>query len=60
VAVAAPGCGYVAVRLGERAQRIGGLLEGYRTVRGRRGVLRTVVARRAEVVRAAGAVLALP
>jgi glycerol-3-phosphate O-acyltransferase / dihydroxyacetone phosphate acyltransferase len=60
VAVAAPGCGYVAVRLGERAQRIGGLLEGYRTVRDRRGVLRTVVARRAEVVRAAAAVLALP
>ncbi len=52
-AVAAPVCGYVTVRLAERVQRIGGLLEGYHTVRGRRAVLSTVVAHRADVVRAA-------
>ena len=34
-ALAAPLCGYVSVRLAERVQRIGGLLEGYRIVRAR-------------------------
>jgi glycerol-3-phosphate O-acyltransferase/dihydroxyacetone phosphate acyltransferase len=57
VAVAAPVCGYATVRLAERIKRIGGLLEGYRTVTARRAVLSTVVAHRADVVRAARAVL---
>jgi glycerol-3-phosphate O-acyltransferase / dihydroxyacetone phosphate acyltransferase len=60
VALAAPACGYATVRLGERLTRIGGLVAGARTVRDRRGVLATVVAHRAEVVRTACAVLARP
>jgi 1-acyl-sn-glycerol-3-phosphate acyltransferase len=60
VAVAAPLCGYLTVRLAERVQRIGGLVEGYRTVKDRRDVLATVVAHRAAVVGAATAVRATP
>jgi glycerol-3-phosphate O-acyltransferase/dihydroxyacetone phosphate acyltransferase len=59
-AVAAPLCGYVTVRLAERVARIGGLVEGYRTVKGRRAVLDTVFAHRTSVVDAAGAVLVAP
>lgn len=55
--LAAPACGYAAVRLGERVKRIGGLLEGYRIVSDRQGVMATVAAHRAEVVRTALAVL---
>jgi len=60
VAVAAPLCGCVTVRLAERITRIGGLVEGYRTVKGRRAVLDTVFAHRTSVVDAAGAVLVAP
>jgi glycerol-3-phosphate O-acyltransferase / dihydroxyacetone phosphate acyltransferase len=59
-AVAAPLCGYVTVRLAERITRIGGLVEGYRIVKGRRAVLDTVFAHRTSVVDAAGAVLVAP
>jgi len=57
VAVALPVCGYATVRLGERIKRIGGLVEGYRTVDNRRAVLSTVVAHRQAVIDAAGAAL---
>jgi glycerol-3-phosphate O-acyltransferase / dihydroxyacetone phosphate acyltransferase len=60
VAVAAPLCGYVTVRLAERITRIGGLVEGYRIVKGRRAVLDTVLAHRTSVVDAAAAVLVAP
>jgi 1-acyl-sn-glycerol-3-phosphate acyltransferase len=56
-AVVAPLCGYLTVRLAERVRRIGGLLEGYRTVKDRRDVIATVVAHRADVVSAASHVL---
>ena len=49
-AMAAPLCGYVTVRMAERVKRIGGLVEGYRTVKGRRAVLDTVFAHRTSVV----------
>ncbi len=58
--IAAPLCGYVTVRVAERISRIGGLVEGYRTVRSRNAVLGTVLAHRASVVDAASAVLTLP
>jgi hypothetical protein len=58
VAVASPLSGYVAVRLNERVRRIGGVVEGYRTVKGRRAVLATVFAHRQDVVDAAGALVA--
>jgi glycerol-3-phosphate O-acyltransferase / dihydroxyacetone phosphate acyltransferase len=56
-AVGAPACGYVAVRLAERVRRIGGALEGVRFVRNRGHLLASVLADRAAVVAAAGAVL---
>jgi 1-acyl-sn-glycerol-3-phosphate acyltransferase len=59
-AVGSPLCGYVTVRLAERVQRIGGLLEGARTVRDRGTVLATVAAHRADVVSAATSVLSAP
>jgi 1-acyl-sn-glycerol-3-phosphate acyltransferase len=59
-AVVAPLCGYVTVRVAERISRVGGLVEGYRTVRGRSAVLASVFAHRASVVEAARAVLASP
>jgi len=48
-ALAAPPCGYVAVRLRERVLRMGGLVEGYRRVREHRDVLDSVIAHRAAV-----------
>jgi 1-acyl-sn-glycerol-3-phosphate acyltransferase len=60
-AVLAPLCGYTAVRLDERAKRIGGIIEGYRTVTRRRGgTLDTVLADRRRVVDAARAVAGRP
>ena len=56
-AVAAPLCGYMAVRLFERAKRVGGLLAGYRTVTGRKDVLDSVFAHRRSVVTSASALL---
>ena len=60
VALAAPLCGYVAVRLAERVKRIGGLVEGYQTVKGRRDLIASVVAHRSEVVDAARAAVSAP
>jgi glycerol-3-phosphate O-acyltransferase/dihydroxyacetone phosphate acyltransferase len=57
VAAGAPACGYVSVRLAERVKRIGGVLEGYRTLSGRRDVLDSVVSDRASFVTAATRVL---
>jgi 1-acyl-sn-glycerol-3-phosphate acyltransferase len=57
VALGLPWCGYVAVRLAERVKRIGGVVEGYRTVRARRAVLSSVVTQRSAVVTAARTVL---
>jgi glycerol-3-phosphate O-acyltransferase/dihydroxyacetone phosphate acyltransferase len=59
VALAAPLCGYATVRLAERAQRIGGLLEGYRAIRGHRGDLESILAHRSTVVDAAAELLAI-
>ena len=59
-AVAAPLCGYVAVRLLERVKRIGGLVEGYRTIREHRDVLDSVLAHRAAVVEDARTALLTP
>ena len=56
-AVAAPLCGYVAVRLLERLKRTGGLVEGYRTVKEHGDILDSVLAHRATVVEDALAVL---
>ena len=56
-AVLAPLCGYTALRLAERAKRIGGVVEGYRTVTRRRGgALDAVLADRRRVVDGARAV----
>jgi hypothetical protein len=49
-AVAAPLCGYVAVRLIERVKSIEGLVQGYRTVRERQDVLGSVIAHRKSVM----------
>jgi hypothetical protein len=57
-AVAAPVCGYAAVRLHERVRRVGGLLEGYRTVRADRAVIASVKEHRAAVTAASESVLA--
>ncbi len=57
VAVAAPWCGYVALRVGERVKRTGGVVEGYRMLRGRRTVVATALAHRAAVVAEAHALL---
>jgi glycerol-3-phosphate O-acyltransferase/dihydroxyacetone phosphate acyltransferase len=59
-AAAAPMCGYVAVRLLERVKRIGGAVEAYRMLEGRRAVVATALAHRATVVEAARRVLAGP
>jgi glycerol-3-phosphate O-acyltransferase / dihydroxyacetone phosphate acyltransferase len=56
-AVVAPWCGYVAVRLGERVKRIGGVLEGYRMLKGRRSVVATALQHRAAVVAEAHSLL---
>jgi glycerol-3-phosphate O-acyltransferase/dihydroxyacetone phosphate acyltransferase len=51
--LAAPLCGYATVRLAERAQRIGGLVEGYRAVRRHRTDMESLLDQRAKVVEAA-------
>jgi glycerol-3-phosphate O-acyltransferase / dihydroxyacetone phosphate acyltransferase len=56
-AVAAPWCGYVAVRSGERVKRIGGMAEGYRMLKGRRSVVAIALQHRAAVVAEAHALL---
>jgi glycerol-3-phosphate O-acyltransferase / dihydroxyacetone phosphate acyltransferase len=60
VAVAAPWCGYVAVRLGERVKRIGGVAEGYRMLKGRRSVVATALQHRGAVVAEAHSLLRVP
>jgi glycerol-3-phosphate O-acyltransferase / dihydroxyacetone phosphate acyltransferase len=59
-AVAAPWCGYVAVRLGERVKRIGGVAEGYRMLKDRRSVVATALQHRAAVVAEVHALLREP
>ena len=49
-ALAAPWCGYVALRLGERVKRIGGVVEGYRIMKGRGSVVEGALLHRAAVV----------
>jgi 1-acyl-sn-glycerol-3-phosphate acyltransferase len=56
-AVAASWCGYVAMQLGERVKRIGGVVEGYRMLKGRRSVVATALQHRAAVVAEAYALL---
>jgi glycerol-3-phosphate O-acyltransferase / dihydroxyacetone phosphate acyltransferase len=56
-ATAAPICGYAAVRLHERLRRVGGLLEGYHTVRQRRKMIDSVMEHRAAVTAAARSVV---
>jgi glycerol-3-phosphate O-acyltransferase/dihydroxyacetone phosphate acyltransferase len=56
-AVAAPLCGFVAVRLIERVKRIGGVVEWYRALRLRRDVLATALLHRAAVVQDVHAVM---
>ncbi len=51
--LAAPLSGYAALRLAERAEAVGGWMEGARIVRARRVVLPTVLAHRADLVRRA-------
>jgi hypothetical protein len=50
-ALAAPLCGFVAVRFLERVRRTGGLVEGCRIIRAHRNMLEPVLAHRASVVR---------
>ena len=59
-AVAAPWCGYVAVRLGERVKRVGGVVEGYRILQGRRSVVATALVHRAALVTEACALMRGP
>jgi hypothetical protein len=53
VALAAPLCGYATVRVAERAQRIGGLVGGYRAFRENRPALARLLDHRSKVVEAA-------
>ena len=57
-AAAAPLCGYLAVRLHERVRRVGGLVQGYRTMRAHGTVIDSVKEHRAAVTAASGLVLA--
>jgi hypothetical protein len=50
VAIAAPLCGYITVWLTERVKGVGGLVDGYRTVRQRRDVIDSVLVHRKAVV----------
>jgi glycerol-3-phosphate O-acyltransferase / dihydroxyacetone phosphate acyltransferase len=59
-AVAAPWCGYVAVRVAERVKRIGGVAEGYRMLKGRRSVVATALQHRGAVVAEARSLLREP
>ncbi len=56
-AFGAPLCGYVAVRLFERVKRVGGLLGGYRAMRGRGSVRESISTDRQAVVDAANRIL---
>jgi hypothetical protein len=58
--VACPACGYLTVRMIERARRLGGLLAGYRVVRDRGAVVQSVVDRRAAMVAGVHAAVADP
>ena len=60
VALAAPLCGFLTVRLLERVRRFGGVVEGYRIVQAHRNVLGPVLAHRATVVREARSILRQP
>ena len=55
--VAAPACGYVAVRFSERVKRLGGAVAGARAVRARGGAVDSVLANRRTVVDLATSVL---
>jgi glycerol-3-phosphate O-acyltransferase/dihydroxyacetone phosphate acyltransferase len=55
-----PASGYVTVHFFERLQRIGGVVEATRLARGRRPTLTSVLACRAAVIEAAGALLSVP
>ena len=57
-AIGAPLCGYLTVRVAERAQKVGGLVEGYKFVSARGTDLHSVLVHRSQVVDAARAVLA--
>ena len=57
-AIGTPLCGYMTVRLAERAQRVGGLLERYKIVKERGADLHSLLLHRSEVVDAARSVLA--
>jgi 1-acyl-sn-glycerol-3-phosphate acyltransferase len=59
-AVAAPFCGYVALRLFERVKRVGGLVVGYRAIRRSGGGLDAVMVHRRAVLAAAGPLLEPP
>lgn len=56
-AAVAPWCGYAAVRLNERVRRVGGLVAGYRKLRGRPDIIGSVMQDRAAVTTAARTVL---
>jgi glycerol-3-phosphate O-acyltransferase/dihydroxyacetone phosphate acyltransferase len=56
----APLCGYVTVRVAERVARTGGVVDGYRVVRGRRHLVATVLERRRALGAHARAVLDTP
>jgi hypothetical protein len=58
VATGAPLCGYLTVRVAERAQHVGGPLEGYKFVREHGADLHAVLLHRSQVVDAARSVLA--
>jgi glycerol-3-phosphate O-acyltransferase/dihydroxyacetone phosphate acyltransferase len=60
VAAGAPACGYLSVRCTERVKQIGGLVQTYRTLSGRREVLRSVAADRSSFVSAATCALRAP
>jgi hypothetical protein len=57
VALGAPACGYVTVRMAERLHRMGGALEGIRAARNRGPVFASLLADRAAVLDAARAAL---
>jgi len=56
-ALAAPLCGFLAVRTLERVRRFGGMAEGYRIIKAHRNILGPVLAHRAAVVRDARTIL---
>jgi hypothetical protein len=60
VAAGVPACGYLSVRCAERVKQIGGLVQAYRTLSGRREVLRSVAADRSSFVSAVSCALGAP